>query len=174
MSPARTRRRCLVLGYDGSDGARKAASWAVNELLPKGTLILVHSDRALHVPASPLSSTRERTHIGHAIIDELLLDGDDALADLDLVTEVSEKDPVSALVSAAERHDADAIVVGCEPHSRLRRALGVVTDELLARSPVAVIAVPQGAKVKQRASATRGAGQAPRTASRRRPSAASS
>jgi nucleotide-binding universal stress UspA family protein len=168
VSPARRRRRCLVLGYDGSDSARKAASWAVAELLPKGRLVLVHSDRALHVPASPLTTTSERTQIGAAIIDELLLDGEDALADLDVVAEVSEQDPVSALVTAAERHDADAIVVGCEPHSRLRRALGVVTDELLARSPVAVVAVPPGAKVRAAPPARS------QPARRRRPSAASS
>ena len=52
---------------------------------------------------------------------------------------------MTALIEAAERYGADAIVVGCEPHSRLRRALGVLTDELLEHSPVAVIAVPLGA-----------------------------
>jgi nucleotide-binding universal stress UspA family protein len=134
--------RCLVLGYDGTDGARRAASWALGELLPDGRLILVHADRALHVPPSPLSSSSERAQIAHALFDELMLDGEDALADIDLTTEVSDEDPVTALIAAAERHGADAIVVGTEPHSRLRRVFGVVTDELLERSPVPVIAVP--------------------------------
>jgi len=137
------RRRCLVLGYDATESARRAAAWAVADLLPDGKLVLVRSDRPLHTPPSPLSTEGERRQIGHAMFDELLLDGDPALAELDLVTEVSEADPVSALIEAAERHGADAIVVGSEPHSRLRRVLGVVSDELLARSPVPVIAVPR-------------------------------
>ena len=33
-------------------------------------------------------------------------------------------------------------MVGHEPHSRLHRAIGVVTSELLESSPVAVIVVP--------------------------------
>ena len=39
------RGRCLVLGYDGSESSRRAASWAVNELLPDGRLVLVHADK---------------------------------------------------------------------------------------------------------------------------------
>ena len=37
------------------------------------------------------------------------------------------------------------IVVGCEQHSRLHKALGTVTSELLKSSPVPVTAVPSRA-----------------------------
>ena len=136
--------RCLVLGYDGSDGARRAASWAVSDLPPDGRLVLVRAGRPLHVPPSPLSSAEERAQVGHAIFDELLLDGEESLLDVQLTTEVSDEDPVTALLEAAQRHGAHAIVLGCEQHSRLHRALGVVTTELLQRSPVPVISVPAG------------------------------
>ena len=111
--------------------------------------MLVYSDRSLHAPASPLTSAKERATVGRALFNELLLDTPPALLDIDFKTEVSKKDPVTALIGAAKRHEADAIVVGVEPHSRLRRVLGVVTDELLERSPVPVIAVPARVKLRR-------------------------
>ncbi len=76
------------------------------------------------------------------MIDELFLEGDDALFDIEVEAEISDRDPVTALTEAARRHGARAIVVGCEQHSRLHKALGTVTSELLKSSPVPVIAVP--------------------------------
>ncbi len=146
---AAERSRCMVLGYDATESGRRAATWAATELHPSGKLVLVYSERSLHAPASPLSSAHERDAVGRAQFDELLLDGSPALLDIDFATELSRKDPVSALIGAAKRHQADAIVVGSGSHSRLRRMLGVVTDELLERSPVPVIAVPAGVKLRR-------------------------
>ena len=133
---------CLVLGYDRTDSSRRAARWAANELHPNGKLVIVHSCRPLHAPPSPLSSSQERERLGRAVIDELLLEGDGSLFDVDIATEVSDDDPVTALTEAARRHGARAIVVGCEQHSRLHKALGTVTSELLKTSPVPVTVVP--------------------------------
>ncbi len=80
--------------------------------------------------------------MGRAIVDELFMDGEDLLLDIHMQTEISDKDPVSALIDAAHRHGARGIIVGCEQHSRLHKALGTVTSELLKRSPVPVTAVP--------------------------------
>lgn len=137
----------MVLGYDASESSRLALSWAANELQPDGKLVLVRSGRPLHTPASPLSSSSEREQLGRAIFDELMLDGEDRLMDLQLITEVSEDDPASALLDAAHRHGAEAIVVGCERHSALHRALGVLTTELLEHADVPVISVPSGTVV---------------------------
>ncbi len=134
--------RCLVLGYDRSEGSRAAARWALEQLHPDGRLVIVHAGRPLHAPPSPLTSPQERTQLGRAIVDELLLEGDDRMRDLDLAVEILDEDPVNALIDAAARHQADAIVIGSKAHSRLHRAIGIVTDELLSRSPVPVIAVP--------------------------------
>jgi nucleotide-binding universal stress UspA family protein len=131
-----------VLGYDRTDTSRRAAGWAANELPAGGKLVIVHACRPLHAPPPPLSTSEERERLGRAVIDELMLDGEDSLFAVDLVTEVSDDDPVTALTEAARRHGARAIVVGCEQHSRLHKALGTVTSELLKSSPVPITVVP--------------------------------
>jgi nucleotide-binding universal stress UspA family protein len=134
--------RCLVLGYDRTDSSRSAALWAANELLPDGKLVIVHANRPLHMPQSPLATPEERRRFGRALIDELLLEQGDPLREIDVEGEISDRDPVAALIHAARRHGAAAIVLGHESHSRLQSALGTVTSELLKSSPVPVIAVP--------------------------------
>jgi nucleotide-binding universal stress UspA family protein len=134
--------RVLVLGYDRTDSARHAARWAANELAGEGKLVIVHACRPLHAPPSALMTGEERRRSARALIDELLLEGEDALFDVDTEAEISDADPVSALLDAAERYGAHAIVIGSEPHSRLHKAIGTVTTELLQRSSVPVIAVP--------------------------------
>lgn len=142
--------RCLVLGYDRGDSARLAARWAVNQLLPAGKLVIVHASRPLHAPPLP-SSAEERKRFGRALVDELLLEGEDALFDIDVELEVVDRDPVAALIDAAQRHRARGIVVGSERHSRLHTAIGTVTVELLRDSPVPVIVVPARAALRKEA-----------------------
>ncbi len=125
-------RPCMVLGYDRSEGSRHAARWAARELAGGGKLVIVYACRGQHMPPSPLSTAGERHDEGRAILDELLLDGDEALFDIDLETHLSDQDPATALIDAARRHDARAIVLGSKPHSRLHEALGTVTTEAAA------------------------------------------
>lgn len=132
----------MVLGYDRSEGSRHAAHWAAGELVLGGKLVIVYACRGQHIPPNPLSTACERHETGRAILDELMLDGDDALFDIDLVTQISDKDPAAALIDAAQSHAARAIVLGAKSHSRLHEALGTVTTELLKTSPVPVITVP--------------------------------
>lgn len=137
---------CIVLGYDRSESSRHAAGWVASELAwAGGKLVIVYACRPQHMPPSPLTTASERHDVGRAILDELMLDGDDALLDIDLETQVSDQDPATALIDAARRHDARAIVLGAKHHSHLHGAVGTVTTELLKTSPVPVIAVPLGA-----------------------------
>lgn len=135
----------LVVGYDRTESSSGAVTWAAERLAPDGKLIIVHATRALHAPPSPLASTAQRHELGRVLIDELLLEGPDCLFELAIESEVSDEDPVSALIDAAVRHAASEIVIGHEPHSSLHKALGTVTSTLLDRSPVPVIAVPLAA-----------------------------
>lgn len=132
----------VVLGYDRTESARAAAIWAAARLPLGGRLVIVHASRPLHALPSPLTGPAERRALGRALIAELLLEGPDFLLELDIEAEVSDQDPVSALIDAAERHEATEIVIGHEQHSTVHRALGTVTDTLLDRSPVPVIVVP--------------------------------
>ena len=140
------RGRCLVVGYDRGESARVAVSWAAEQLQHDGRLVLVHACRPLHAPPSALSSTEERRKLGRAMIDELLLETGGPLLDVALEADVSDHDPVTALIESVERHGAEGIVLGHEPHSRLHRAIGTVTTELLSRSPVPVTTVPVTAR----------------------------
>lgn len=155
MSPQRARRPvekagaeraegpgCLVVGYDDTDSSRAAVSWAAAQLPADGRLVIVYACRPLHAPPDPLSSAGERRALGQALIDELMLVGEDALHDVEVHAEISDSDPVSALMEAARSHGASAIVLGNERRSRLHRALGTVTTELLMRSRVPVTTVP--------------------------------
>lgn len=139
-------RPCMVLGYDRSESSRHAARWAAGELAAGGKLVIVYACRSQHMPPTPLSNAGQRHEQGRAILDELMLDGDPALFDIELETEVSDRDPAAALIDTADRHRARAIVLGAKPHSRLHEAIGTVTTELLRSSPVPVITVPLSAE----------------------------
>lgn len=133
---------CLIVGYDRTESARMALTWATRQLQPNGKLVIVHACRPLHAQPSPLTSAKERHDFGRAVIDELLMEDTDSLLDIDLETVISDHDPVTALIETAQNHSAQAIVVGHERHSSIHRALGTVTTELLNVSPVPVITVP--------------------------------
>lgn len=145
----------MVVGYDGSESASVAVRWAAATLPAEGSLVLVCSCRPLHAPPSPLACSQERRSVGHAVFDALALEAQDAFLAHQACTEVSDEDPVSALTDAARRHRACMIVVGCEQHSRLHRAIGTVTSELLKRSPVPVVAVPSGSTESSQATPRR-------------------
>jgi nucleotide-binding universal stress UspA family protein len=133
---------CLVVGYDGSDGSRTAVSWAAGVLPTDGRIVLVYSCRPLHAPRSPLASPAERRRLGRAVIDELMLEAPKQLLEREVAAEISDRDPVRAMTAAARRHGASGIVVGTRRHSRLQKAIGTVTGELLKSSPVPVTVVP--------------------------------
>jgi len=135
--------RCLVVGYDRSASSQTAAEWAARWLAPDGRLVIVHACRPLLTPPSAMSTPAERASFGHALLDELMMDSGETLLDLDVETEVLDEDPVAALLDAARRHDAQAIVIGSEHRSKLRAVVGTVTTELLRSTPVPLIAVPR-------------------------------
>jgi nucleotide-binding universal stress UspA family protein len=135
----------MLVGCDRSSSARPALEWAATQLRGHGRLVLVHACQGLHAPPSVLSTPQERIEEGHAVIDELLMEAAEALLEVDVEVEVEvlDEDPVSAILEAAERHGAEAIVIGSTHRSRLRSAIGTVTRELLKATPVPLIAVAE-------------------------------
>lgn len=132
--------RCFVVGYDRGPAAQIALQWAARHLPADGRLVIVLACKGLHAPS--LQSERERRGFAGAAIDELLLEAEDALLEREIVTEIADNDPVTALLEAAARHDAEVIVLGAQRHSPLQQAIGTVTGELLKRSHVALTIVP--------------------------------
>lgn len=133
---------CIVVGCDRSRGAKVAAEWAASQLGAGGTLVLVHACRSLLRPPSVLSTPEERIEIGHAVLDDLLMEAGAPLLDVEVEVQVLDEDPVSAILEVAGSHEAAAIVIGSEHRSRLRSAIGTLTEELLKRSSVPVVSVP--------------------------------
>jgi nucleotide-binding universal stress UspA family protein len=133
----------MVVGCDRSPSSRVAAEWAARQMRGTGTLVLVHACRPLMRPPAALSTPEERIEIGHAVIDEMLMEAGAALLDVDLEIEVIDEDPVQAILASASAHAAEAIAIGSEHRSRLRSAIGTVIEELLKAAVVPVIAVPE-------------------------------
>ena len=136
----------LVVGYDGSATARGAVDWAARVLAPGGRIVLVYAAQPQHARPEPLSSAEDRRRYGQALLDELLLEEEPELLDRLGPAVVVDADPVTALTDAAEHWNAQCIVVGSNDRSRLRKALGTVTGELLSRSKRPITVVPQAAQ----------------------------
>jgi nucleotide-binding universal stress UspA family protein len=128
--------RTIVLGYDGSEGARSGAFRAA-EAAGRGGHILV-------VTAAPPPDAPELEQDGAPASDperllqeaKALLGGEEAA----VTTRLAEGDPVEALIAAASDSDADLIVVGARGRSFLARTLrGSVAERLVARAPCSVL-----------------------------------
>ena len=137
----------VVLGYDEAPGARRALRLAI-EAARRFDLPLVVAYGA----APPPGSVGEEAAVHAEAIPEL---GMDAVADavararaagVRVVVEFLGERPVQALLDAAERHDAEVIVVGTYGESALRGALfGSVPHRLLHLSDRPVLCVPPAA-----------------------------
>ena len=116
----------IVVGYDGSEGARRALARAA-ALTGYGSELTVVS-----VASSP--TQLERTG-------RLLLEASDQLLLLHTFARLDERvgDPVEELIAAARERDADLLVIG-NGKTRLERALhGSVTSSLIHHAPCDVL-----------------------------------
>jgi nucleotide-binding universal stress UspA family protein len=137
--------KTVVVGYNGSDGAKRALDWALERAGAGGRVVVVDATRAqpdrlarpsvdamLHDRALECNASVELVFLDHA-----------ALGGPELVGEVAEDFPSTALLEAARRHDADEIVVGHRDRSRLRELSGSVSSALLRqRDRPAIVVVP--------------------------------
>jgi nucleotide-binding universal stress UspA family protein len=134
----------IVVGYDESDGARRALDVAVELARGLGdVLVLAFASQ----PPGREVGDEYRAHLaaieerGRALLDEALGRARSAGVEAEAVVEAST--PVDLLIDLAERHGARMIVVGTYGESPLRGAvLGSTPHKLLHLSPVPVLAVP--------------------------------
>jgi len=133
----------IVLGYDESPGAREALRTAI-ELARKFDEVLV----LVYGVAPPGGVGEEfRTHqdalteIGRTAVEHAVEEA--ASAGVRTVVELIGDRPAQALIAAADKHDAQVIVVGTYGESPLRGAmLGSTPHKLLHLSSRPVLCVP--------------------------------
>jgi len=108
--------------------------------------VLIHASgpRRRWLPLEVLRTGSERGELGRALLNELLMNGEDALLDVKLEAHVVDGTPAKALIEAAERHGAREIVVGSHHPRRADAIYGDVAAELVRTAPIPVVVVPLG------------------------------
>ncbi|MFC8174323.1 universal stress protein [Streptomyces sp. NPDC057242] len=133
----------IVLGYDESPGAARALRIAIEVAAAfDETLVLVYGAAAPGPTGEEYRSHHDairqagRTGLEHAVAEA-------DRAGVPTVVEVIDEKPAQALVDAATRHAARAVVVGSWSESPIRGALlGSTPHKLLHMSTVPVLCVP--------------------------------
>ena len=146
----------VVVGYDGSDSARRAVARAVRAAGPRGQVILVTVEPKMHDDGivaeqlvEPGDQPSQLLAEAHAIAartcatDATDTDTDADATDVRTVAVARQGNPADEILEAARAADADLIVVGRTGKSFLARAiLGSVAVRVvqLARCDVLVVA----------------------------------
>ena len=134
----------IIVPTDGSDIAAGAAEHAFD--LARAFDATVHVLYVVDESASRLvldtgsvgSVLEVLTEEGEAATDALT----EGAGDIDLVTEVVRSVRIAdAIVEYATDHDADLIVMGTEGRHGVKRLVGSVTERVLARTPIPVLAL---------------------------------
>ena len=135
-------RGSILVGYDGSDAARRALVRAGELAAPGGEVLvtsvtrpLAHAlDDELYDPPSPAEAT--------ALLDEAATLLQSCDGSLRIATRTDNGDPAEALMRNAVEAHADLIVVGARGRSFVARTLlGSVTEKLVAHAPCDVLVV---------------------------------
>jgi nucleotide-binding universal stress UspA family protein len=123
--------RKILLGYDGSEGAEKAAALAASLALKYGaTMIVCHAYG--HMPATAKPSEVRR--LVNPVVERL--------TKLGIGTQVSIPDevPAQGILSAADEHGADLIVLGSRGRGTLANLLlGSTSERVLHYAKVPVL-----------------------------------
>lgn len=138
----------IVVGYDGSEGARRAVAYAAARAGVSGKVWVVH---CYGPPPDWLGAPNYERLLedhqarGKAILDALVLEGGDELVETDYELELVDGKPAEAVAKVAQVRDADEIVIGSRGFGRLRSALGSVSLETLHLADRPVVVIPQKA-----------------------------
>jgi nucleotide-binding universal stress UspA family protein len=133
----------VLVGFDGSDGARDALELARRLAVARGTRCVV----ATGLDYGPVSVHRALSDAEGAEAEPLFAEAREALADPDVETHVlGTRSPARMLVDCAEQIGAGSLVVGSPHHrGRMGRALlGSVAEHVLHQAPCEVVVAPRG------------------------------
>lgn len=133
----------IVVGVDGSDGGRRALTWAAHEAAARGgTLQAIYAwrwDVSEVLPHAAPDVTQERERAERELAREI-----EALPErssVPIASEVVEGRAADVLTAAAQ--DADLLVLGSHGHGRVRHTvLGSVSEECVRKAPCPVVVLP--------------------------------
>ena len=135
----------IVVGVDGSEHARRAVAWAVEEAKIRGASVELSyaiNDRDLPAwPAPHVVPTHEELEAaGRELLDEAL--GSVDTGEVEVTTSTGSGSPAKRLCAAAEEGDADLLVVGARGMGGFRGLLlGSVSQQVVAHAPCPVVVV---------------------------------
>jgi nucleotide-binding universal stress UspA family protein len=129
---------CIVVGYDGSDTARRALDYALERAGENGMVAVAHAFEPPHDwlgYANYDQVLAEHRARGQALLDEL--------PDVNAIeTDLLAGSPAEAIAGVASVRNADEIVVGSRGFGPVRAALGSVSHELLRLADRPVVVIP--------------------------------
>ena len=122
----------FVVGYDGSLGARNAIRYAAQRAGTRGHLSIVHAYSGATTETS-----------AEALLEAILLEGDDELLDTGYSTYAVHGGAADAIIAAGQRDRADEIVIGSRGRGRLESALlGSVAQAVIRDADRPIVVVP--------------------------------
>jgi nucleotide-binding universal stress UspA family protein len=140
-------RSTVVVGYDGSQPARRALAYAAERAADGGLVVAVH---AVQPAPDWLGSPYYQRALDAAQSEgrELLraLEEESELG-AELTTSLLEGPPARAITAAADARDADEIVIGSRGFGPVRGVLGSVSHAVLHEADRAVVVIPAAASV---------------------------
>jgi nucleotide-binding universal stress UspA family protein len=131
--PAQT----VLVGYDGSDAARRALAWAA-ELARGGRVVVLTATASVYSGNYDVPDPQGERR-GQALLEEasamLTKEG------IEAETRMPVGDAADGIVAAADEVRADVIVVGRRRDSLARRLLGSVSAKVVEHAPCDVLVV---------------------------------
>ena len=133
----------IVVGVDGSEESRAALAWAVEEgRLRQAPVLAIHAWEVPMVPAPTglvppsvevVGDLTELREDAASLVETMVREIAGDAADVEIRPLTVEDKPVSALLDAAERNDAQMIVVGSRGHGGFVSLLIGSTSDQVAR-----------------------------------------
>jgi nucleotide-binding universal stress UspA family protein len=135
----------VVVGVDGSEGSRRALTWAVHEAASRGGTVqamIAWSWGGIDMPQHAATHPdQEREHARQILAREIEEVPEAARSGVSIASEVVEGRAADVLTAAAR--DAALLVLGSHGHSRVRQAvLGSVSEECVRKATCAVVVLP--------------------------------
>jgi len=133
----------IVVGVDGSEESRAALDWAVEEgRLRQAPVLAIHAWEVPMVPAptglvppsvEAVGDLTELREDAASLVETMVRETAADAADVEIRPLTVEDKPVNALLDAAERNDAQMIVVGSRGHGGFVALLIGSTSDQIAR-----------------------------------------